>query len=297
MSGCIVCFPDFIPDGRLAYGEGLPQTGYVQRHGIPPIVTSRIDGAERRVALQNDSIAAWATSTCRRDGRIAFNAGPDFAPVDASVDIWTVRPDGSDLQNLTDDETSNDAFPAWSSDCEHIVFRSGRDGNKEIYVMEDDGANPRRLTHHPATDTAPHISPDGNWIVFATGRDRLGAEDADDLVQIGRQGYGGGAGYRLYIQRIDGSEGRFLEPDLVGEPGRDMHPRFSPDGKWILFISGRGGTNDEWLLASAPQPYGELWAILVEGGSAIRLTHDKWEDGLARWDATAKPTHIRGRNQ
>lgn len=276
-------FPDFLPDGRLAYGESLPQTGYVEDHGIPPIVTSRIDGSGRRVVLDSDSLGGWATSTCRQDGRIAFNAGPDFAPVDAPVDIWTMQPDGTELKNLTDDDTSNDAFPAWSSDCEHIVFRSGRDGNKEIYIMEDDGANPRRLTRHPATDTAPHISPDGEWIVFATGRERLDAEDGEQLDRIGQQGYGGGAGYRLLLQRLDGSERRFLEPDLVGVTGRDMHPRFSPDGKWILFISGRSGMNDEWLLSSAPQPYGELWAIPFEGGDAIRLTQDKWENGLARW--------------
>lgn len=239
--------------------------------------------SERRVVLDTDSLPAWATSTCRRDGRIAFNTGPDFAPVDAPVDVWTVRPDGTGLKNLTNDETSNDAFPVWSADCEHIVFRSGRDGNKEIYIMEDDGTDPRRLTRHPATETAPAISPDGEWVVFATGRDHTTAEDAEDLVPISRQGRGGGAGFRLWIQRLDGTEGRFLEPDLVGVPGRDMHPQFSPDGKRVLFISGRGGINGEFLLAMAPQAYGELWAIPVEGGRAVRLTHDKWEDGLARW--------------
>lgn len=276
-------FPDFLPDGRVAYGEGLPQEGYVERHGVPPLVTSRFDGTERRVVLQADSLRAWATSTCRRDGRIAFNTGPDFAPVDAPVDVWTMRPDGTELRNLTNDETSNDAFAAWSADCEHIVFRSGRDGNKEIYLMDADGSDPRRLTRHPGTETAPAISPDGEWVVFATGRGHTTVDDAEDLVPISRQGRGGGAGFRLWIQRVDGTEGRFLEPELAGVPGRDMHPQFSPDGEWVLFISGRGGMNDEWLLASGPQPYGELWAISVEGGRAVRLTHDKWEDGLARW--------------
>ncbi|WP_138429810.1 PD40 domain-containing protein [Fodinibius saliphilus] len=276
-------FPDFLPSDRIVYGESLPQTGYISKHGIPPIVTSHIDGTERQVVLDTDSLGAWATSTCKKDGRIAFNTGPSFAPVDAPVDIWTVDSDGTNFVNLTNDSTSNDAFPAWSSDCEHIIFRSGRDGNKEIYIMEDDGSNPRRLTEHPATDTAPDISPDGEWVVFATGREDLGAEDIDKLVPISRQGRGGGAGFRLYIQSVDGTEGRFLEPDLVGVPGRDMHPRFSPDGKWILFISGRSGIGDEQMLSNAPQAYGELWAIPIEGGDAVRLTNDKWEDGLARW--------------
>ncbi|MBS3822205.1 MAG: PD40 domain-containing protein [Phycisphaerae bacterium] len=216
------------------------------------------------MVLEADAeLPAWATSACPEGEWIAFNAGPDFAPVDAPVDIWKVRTDGSGLTNLTDDPDANDAFPAWSSDCERIVFRSGRDGNKEIHVMDADGSNRRRLTDHPATDTAPHLSPDGEHVVFSTNR--------------------GGAGFRLWLQAIDGGEGGFLEPELSDVPGRDMHPRFSPDGKWIVFVSSRGGINDEWVYTRAPQPYGEVWAIPASGGEAVRLTRDKWENGLPRW--------------
>jgi Tol biopolymer transport system component len=62
-----------------------------------------------------------------------------------------------------------------------------------------------------------------------------------------------------------------------------MHPRFSPDGKWVVFTSNRGGLNDEWPLTPQPQPYGDLWAVPVAGGPAIRLTSDKWEDGPSDW--------------
>jgi hypothetical protein len=41
--------------------------------------------------------------------------------------------------------------------------------------------------------------------------------------------------------------------------------------------------NDEWPLTVAPQPYGELWAVPASGGPAVRLTHDKWEDGPSDW--------------
>lgn len=139
---------------------------------------------------------------------------------------------------------------------ETIVFTTLRPPNQDIYLVDHTDSKPRRMTDHLGLDNDP---------TFPSG--------------------GGGTGFHLFIQRLDGTDGRFLEPDLVGVPGRDMHPQFSPDGTWILFISGRSGINDEGLLASGPQPYGELWAIPVEGGSAIRLTHDKWEDGLARWGA------------
>jgi Tol biopolymer transport system component len=63
-----------------------------------------------------------------------------------------------------------------------------------------------------------------------------------------------------------------------------MHPRFSPDGRWIVFVSDRGGFLDEWVRSGLqPQPYGELYALPIDGGPAVRLTHDKWEDGLPFW--------------
>jgi len=67
-----------------------------------------------------------------------------------------------------------------------------------------------------------------------------------------------------------------------------MHPRFSPDGKWIVFTSSRGVFNDEWLnTIGIPQPYGEIWAIPIANGKstgpAVRLTHDKWENSLPCW--------------
>ena len=37
------------------------------------------------------------------------------------------------------------------------------------------------------------------------------------------------------------------------------------------------------MLTHMPQPYGERWAIPTTGGTAHQLTHNEWEDGLARW--------------
>ena len=51
-----------------------------------------------------------------------------------------------------------------------IVFYSERDGNKEIYTMNDDGSHLRRLTNNPAADFHALWSPDGRTIAFMRGR-------------------------------------------------------------------------------------------------------------------------------
>ncbi|NDJ60963.1 MAG: hypothetical protein GYB67_07550, partial [Chloroflexi bacterium] len=44
---------------------------------------------------------------------------------------------------------------AWSPDGTQLAFESRRDGNFEIYVMNADGSNVRRLTDHPEPDWSP----------------------------------------------------------------------------------------------------------------------------------------------
>jgi hypothetical protein len=188
----------------------------------------------------------------------------------ARVDVWRIEADGSNATNLTTDSPANDALPHVSADGRRIVFRSDRDGGRQIYVMDGDGRNVRRLSDAGGVETMPALSPDGEWVVFST--DRAG-------------------GMQLYLQRVDGAEGRFLEPDRAGLPELNMHPRFSPDGEWVVFTSSRAGFNDEWPLTLFPQPYGELWAVPVAGGEAVRLTHDKWEDGPSDWGFVRLPPY------
>ncbi len=118
--------------------------------------------------------------------------------------------DGRNRVNLTN-HPANDFSPEWSPDGSKIIFRTDRDGNHEIYVMNADGSNPVNLTKHPAEERSPAWSPDGRRIAFSS--DRHGDRD-------------------IYVMNADGSNAVRL-----AVPGEDEYPTWSPDGTEIAFTS------------------------------------------------------------
>jgi Tol biopolymer transport system component len=82
-----------------------------------------------------------------------------------NTDIYTIRPDGTDLKRLTN-HPAFDGEPLWSSDGTRIVFESGRDHNIDIYTMNPDGSNLQQLTTNPGFDGFANWSPDGQKIVY-----------------------------------------------------------------------------------------------------------------------------------
>jgi TolB protein len=67
--------------------------------------------------------------------------------------------------------TNQDTAPALSPDGQEVAFMSQREGDWEIYVINVDGSNLRRLTNNPADDGLPTWSPDGKAIAFMSNRD------------------------------------------------------------------------------------------------------------------------------
>ena len=142
-------------------------------------------------------------------GKIVF-----YSNRDGNTEIYTMDSDGNNQTRLTFNEVS-DSSPVWSPNGRQIAFHSKRDGNWEVYVMEADGSNPRNLTRHPANDNFPDWSPDGSQIAFRSTR-------RDDVIN-------------LYMMDADGSNVKQLT--YLRFPRRQVatRPKWSPDGKWILF--------------------------------------------------------------
>jgi len=81
--------------------------------------------------------------------------------------IWRVAPDGSNLEQLTNEDHSS-WNARWSPDGKKIAFLSDRSGSTQIWLMNPDGSNARALTTHYGGASDFLWSPNGKMMAFVT---------------------------------------------------------------------------------------------------------------------------------
>ncbi|KAK2632920.1 hypothetical protein EUGRSUZ_L00885 [Eucalyptus grandis] len=180
-------FPSLSPDGQfVAFNHDLVSTASA---GVKII---RSDGS-RRWTLIKDRIAFYNSWSPTEKNVIYTSIGPIFGSPKTTVQIARIEFDLSstdgditcDVKVLTREDTRNNAFPSCSPDGKWLVFRSGRTGHKNLYIVDvvngefDSGIC--QLTDGSWIDTMPSWSPNDNLIAFFLNwhNPHVGRYDAD----------------------------------------------------------------------------------------------------------------------
>jgi TolB protein len=199
-----------------------------------------------------------------------LNLNPSWSPDARALAYTTFRPipdvfvsliyQGV-LQNPTKGVGTN-YLPVFSPDGKQIAFMSGRDGNPEIYAMNVDGSNLRRLTNNQAGDSSPTWSPSGSQIAFTsdrTGKAQIYVMNSSDGSGVRRltvneseadrptwspppfneiaYAASTGPGYDIKVLEVSTGQIRAL---TFGE-GSNEGPAWAPGGRHLAFTSTRAG--------------------------------------------------------
>ncbi len=132
-SGSIETSPSWSPNGyEIAFIS--------DRSGKPHVYIMDRDGANLR-AITHEGDYYGSPSWSPKGDRIAYTTMDEGN----NLNIMTISPDGKDPLKLTTLAGSNEN-PSWSPDSRHIVFMSTRTGGAEIFMMNADGTNQKRLS-------------------------------------------------------------------------------------------------------------------------------------------------------
>ncbi len=101
-------------------------------------------------------------------------------------DLWLVPKEGGTAVKLSS-PPGVEVFPKFSPDGTSIAYTGNYDGNPDVYVIPVGGGIPQRLTEHGGTDRVVDWTPNGERILFASGRES-GRERFNQFYTVAKEG-------------------------------------------------------------------------------------------------------------
>jgi Tol biopolymer transport system component len=198
---------------------------------------------------------------------------------------------------------------SWSPDGRKIAF----DDENEIFTINIDGSDKKRLTDDPGYDIAPSWSPDGSRILFASSRssdgnlhlDTMNAADGSDVRALQGGPYPGEdlspdwspSGDKIvfvgvaedfhpivYIANTDGTNRQYFDGDLSGSIGDLNKPKWSPDGSKIVFYNANYFGDDA-----------EIYVKNVDATGFVQFTNTPGKNFQPSWQPLSSNVLLSGR--
>jgi Tol biopolymer transport system component/membrane-associated protease RseP (regulator of RpoE activity) len=268
--------PYFSPDGRRIIFQATPAAGGCDQQYVMDLET----GDVRRVSTGKGRTTCGYFDWPEGD-RIVYastHGAGDECPVPPdqsqgyvwalydSYDLYEAAPDGTGPRRLTE-TPGYDAEATWCGRGGKLVFTSVRDGDLDLYTMDEAGGT-KRLTTGAGYDGGAFFSPDCSEIVWRASRPEGAALEqyrsllAQSLVRP--------TALEIYLMNADGTNQR----PLTRNGAANFCPTFHPDGRRILYSSNAG--------ASGGREF-DLWILDKTGGDPERVTLAPGFDGFPHW--------------
>jgi serine/threonine-protein kinase len=137
---------------------------------------------------------------------------------------------------------ANNAIPIWTRDGKRIVYRSTKAGPWNVFWKNADGSgNAEQLTNSQYLTEPTSFSPDGKLLAFSE-QNTVTRRD-------------------IWVVAIEGDR---KPMPLIKTPADESVPRFSPDGRWIAYVSDESSRPEVYVQAYPPS--GQKWQISASGG-------------------------------
>jgi len=192
--------------------------------------------------------------------------------------IWPLRnfdiyrlSQNKDLKNLTNSE-GYDAEATVHPFEEKIIFTSLRDGDIDLYEMDYDGNNLKRITSDFGYDGGAFYSPDGTKIVWRGWYPKNEKEIIQWKNNI-KKNYIESVPLDIFIADRDGKN----KIQLTNNGATNWSPSWHPSGEYIVFSSNK----DDWLDEfDSYGPNFELYLMQISNGKLTRLTYNSTFDSF-----------------